>query len=103
MLPAAARRASPCATALTPRNNGQIPAPADRAADGARYFPHAGDGYRAMNHRTPEIGVAYSFADIRALYDRLGLDIVEPVRFGVWREAGDFQRSQDIVIARKRG
>lgn len=64
-------------------------------------FPHRGEGYRALDPVTPETGIAYEEADVRALLDGCGLRIVEPIRYGSWCGRLDGVSLQDIVVAVK--
>jgi SAM-dependent methyltransferase len=69
-----------------------------------QHFGFSGDGYRATDADRPELAVAYATADVRALLDRHGLRVQEPIHYGSWAlgswRGGPAARSfQDIVVA----
>jgi hypothetical protein len=47
----------------------------------------------------PDFAIAYPEAEIRALFLRSGLRILEPIKFGDWCGRKDFLDHQDIVVA----
>ena len=61
------------------------------------------DCCRFVDKDVPEATVAYEEAYVRAIYRRMGLGIVEPIRYGWWpgRKPADCLNLQDIVIAHK--
>lgn len=63
-------------------------------------YVHLRDGYRTVEPDEPETSVAFYEEDVRALYDALRLQIIEPIRFGSW-SGRDGDSHQDIVVARK--
>jgi ubiquinone/menaquinone biosynthesis C-methylase UbiE len=64
-------------------------------------FKHELDGCRVKERGTPEVSVAYPESTIRALYERYGLEIEEPIRYGSWCGRREYLDYQDIVIASK--
>ncbi|OPZ14382.1 MAG: hypothetical protein BWZ10_01923 [candidate division BRC1 bacterium ADurb.BinA364] len=64
-------------------------------------FEHALPGCRTQSAETPESAVAYEEPAIRALYAKCGLQIWEPIRYGLWRGPGPGFSYQDLVIAGK--
>jgi GT2 family glycosyltransferase/SAM-dependent methyltransferase len=56
-----------------------------------------------FDRKTPEAAVAYSERHIREVYDEVGLDIEEPIRYGRWCGRHDFVSLQDLVLGIKRG
>jgi len=64
-------------------------------------FKHQIDGYRTINPFRPEDAVAYPEDFIRNLFNKRGLRIVEPIRFGSWCGRENFLTLQDIVISVK--
>jgi ubiquinone/menaquinone biosynthesis C-methylase UbiE len=66
-------------------------------------FKHVLDGCRVKERGTPEAAVAYPESTIRALYERYGLEIEEPIRYGAWSGRRESLGYQDIVVASKRG
>jgi SAM-dependent methyltransferase len=71
------------------------------AGKGTYNFEHRGPGYRTINARRPEEAIAYPEAFVRGLYEKNGLRIGEPLRYGSWCGRGDYLSFQDIVIAFK--
>jgi len=63
-------------------------------------YVHLGNGYRTVEPDEPETGVAFYESDVRTLYSKLGLEIIEPIRFGSW-SGRESDSHQDIVVARK--
>ena len=64
-------------------------------------FWHQRQGYRVMDPTNPEAAVAYEESDIRALYARLGLRVVEPIYLGGWSRRPNWLTGQDLAIAVK--
>jgi SAM-dependent methyltransferase len=71
------------------------------AGKGLYNFPDRLPRGRTLNRARPEEAIAFDESDIRDVYRRNGLQIVEPIHHGWWcgREGGT--SLQDIVIARK--
>ena len=65
-------------------------------------FAHELGGCRVVDAGVPESAVAYLENDVRELYDRNRLEIVEPIRWGGWSGRAEHLSSQDIVIAVRR-
>ena len=65
-------------------------------------FKYEGQGFWTTHPERPEEATAYDEAFVRALYPRVGLEIVEPVRYGSWCARTEFKSYQDIVIATRR-
>ncbi len=59
------------------------------------------DGLRTIDDKQPENAVAYGENIIRILYEKYGLTIEEPIRYGCWSGRKKCLSSQDIVIAHK--
>lgn len=57
--------------------------------------------YRTIDIDIPEKAVAYDEKYIRKLYEKYGLTIVEPIRYGSWCGRDDYLSYQDIIIATK--
>ena len=64
-------------------------------------FRYAIRGGRVKNKDVPEDAVAYDESKIRELYEKHGLNISEPIRYGWWCGRKDALSYQDIVIASK--
>ncbi len=64
-------------------------------------FLHERGGCFTTTPESPEVAIAFPEPYIRQLFGRLGLSIVEPIRFGSWCGRRQFLSYQDIVIAKK--
>jgi SAM-dependent methyltransferase len=65
-------------------------------------FPHTGgEGERILSPRSPERGVGYRVEDLREMLAGAGLELVEPIHFGLWANAPGGLTLQDIVVARR--
>jgi SAM-dependent methyltransferase len=65
-------------------------------------FTYPFDVYRIDSVDDPADAVGYDESYVRGLYGRLGLEIVEPIRYGTWCRDEGFYRPeirQDIVVA----
>ncbi len=56
-------------------------------------------GCHSTNREAPEAAVAYEESLVRALYQKHGLEVEEPIRYGSWCGRTDFLSYQDIVVA----
>jgi len=66
-------------------------------------FPHDMGIYRVLDPEVPEFAVCYDEDYVLSLYDKYGLRISKPVRYGSWCGRPEFLSYQDIVIAEKIG
>jgi SAM-dependent methyltransferase len=66
-----------------------------------KIFGHDFGGYRAEDADVPEKAIALEEAWVRALYERVGLHIVDPIHYGRWSGRKQFLSKQDIVVAVK--
>jgi len=57
--------------------------------------------YRTVDPNTPEGAVCYDEAFILGLYEKYGLKIKQPIRYGSWCGRLNFLSYQDIIIASK--
>jgi ubiquinone/menaquinone biosynthesis C-methylase UbiE len=64
-------------------------------------FRYALQGCRVKNKDVPEETVAYDESRIRELYQKHGLKISEPIRYGSWCGRKNALSYQDIVVATK--
>jgi SAM-dependent methyltransferase len=64
-------------------------------------FEHRCKGYRTINRDAPEEAIAYPEEFVRSLYEKYGLKLREPIRYGVWCGRTDYLSFQDIVVAEK--
>jgi ubiquinone/menaquinone biosynthesis C-methylase UbiE len=64
-------------------------------------FKHVFGNYRTISKATPETAIAYAEEYIRALYEKFGLAIVNPIQYGSWCGREDFLSYQDIIVAVK--
>jgi SAM-dependent methyltransferase len=58
-------------------------------------------GCRTTDNIKPENAVAFDESYVRALYEKYGLGIAEPVRYGSWCGRKNFLSYQDIIVASK--
>ena len=64
-------------------------------------FKYHRQGYRTSNAKRPEAAIAYPEAFVRELYEKCGLKLEEPLRYGSWCGRTDYLTFQDVVIAVK--
>jgi ubiquinone/menaquinone biosynthesis C-methylase UbiE len=57
--------------------------------------------YKTINNKEPESAVAYGELYIRALFEKVGLKVKDPIHYGSWSGRTNFLSYQDIVVARK--
>jgi len=70
------------------------------------HFKHNFGAYRVQDRKVPEVAIAHDESAVRTLYEKHGLDVIEPVIYGGWtgREPeGGIRHNQDIVLASKAG
>jgi hypothetical protein len=60
------------------------------------------DTLHVRDRDVPEDATAFPEAWVRAAYERVGLEIREPVRYGSWSGRRESLSFQDIVVAEKR-
>ncbi len=72
------------------------------AGKGEVHFKYERDGYATTNQEMPEDAIAYDEVTVRELYVKLGLEIIEPIRYGAWCGRPDFLTYQDLVVAVKK-
>jgi SAM-dependent methyltransferase len=70
------------------------------AGKSALPYHHQFESYRSVERDEPETSIAYYEDDTRALYEKAGLQIEEPIHYGKWC-GRDGLAFQDIVIAYK--
>ena len=66
-------------------------------------FKYQFDGFRSVFNVVPEAAIAYEESNIRELYKKNGLSIIEPVRYGNWCGRQNFSQGvgQDVILAVK--
>jgi SAM-dependent methyltransferase len=65
-------------------------------------FPHGHEGADAiLDPRSPERGVAFRPESVRSMLSAAGLEVLEPVHWGLWGNAPGGRTLQDIVVARR--
>lgn len=64
-------------------------------------FKYVLSNYRTTSKTTPESAVAYAETYIRELYEKFGLEIINPIKYGSWCGRKDYLSYQDIIIAVK--
>ncbi|MDI6775821.1 MAG: class I SAM-dependent methyltransferase [Syntrophales bacterium] len=57
--------------------------------------------YRTIDINTLESAVCYDEAFVLSLYEKIGLKIKQPIRYGSWCSRSNFLSYQDIIIALK--
>lgn len=65
-------------------------------------YNHKRDGYWVFNPDAPDESTLLDEDRIRSVYARVGLKIVEPIRYGRW-SGHDSPLTQDLIIAVKQG
>jgi hypothetical protein len=65
-------------------------------------FYHEFDGFLSTSRSTPENTIALPEGAVRQLYDRHGMEIEEPIRYGAWPGRERYLSYQDVVITHKR-
>lgn len=77
-------------------------AEAEMAAGRASFdFRHPIEGGFTTDPSQPEEAIAFPAADLREMAAAAGLEIEEPIRFGLWSNHPDGPAGQDIVLARR--
>lgn len=66
-------------------------------------FRYKLDGCRTIDLNNPEAAIAYDEGEIKDLFKRLGLELLEPVGYGAWCKRDVFLNYQDIIIGKKQG
>lgn len=64
-------------------------------------FRHDFGVYRVKEKETPEAAVAYREEYVRSLYEKHGLRMAEPIRYGKWCDRAHGKGLQDVVVATK--
>lgn len=64
-------------------------------------FRYKFEGYRTTNPDMPEEAIGFPEEDIRSIYAKNNLRIIDPIRFGSWCGRERFLNYQDIIIAEK--
>jgi hypothetical protein len=68
-----------------------------------RTFPYEVSRCRVQIEKCPEEAVAYEENQIREFYQRHGLRVLEPIRYGSWCGRENGLSYQDMVLAKKEG
>jgi SAM-dependent methyltransferase len=77
-------------------------AEAEVAAGRASFdFRHPIEGGFTTDPSQPEEAIAYRAGDLRELIAAAGLEIEEPIRFGLWSNHPDAAAGQDIILAHR--
>jgi ubiquinone/menaquinone biosynthesis C-methylase UbiE len=64
-------------------------------------FSHPIEGGFTTDPSQPEEAIAFRAGDLREMLAQAGLELQEPIRFGLWSNHEDGPAGQDIVIARR--
>ena len=62
-------------------------------------FRYEKDGYQIVDENNPEKAIAYDENLVKTFYNKCGLSVVEPIRYGSWSGRKDHLSFQDIIIA----
>lgn len=65
-------------------------------------FKHVEGGFLTIDPKEPEAAIALHEADVRGMYEQLGLEVREPVHYGSWSGRADSLDYQDIIVAERR-
>lgn len=77
-------------------------AEAEMAAGRASFnFRHPIEGGFTTDPSQPEEAIAFPVADLREMAAAAGLEIEEPIRFGLWSNHPEGPAGQDIILARR--
>ena len=64
-------------------------------------FKHQMSGVRTVSKTDPEKAIAYDEKQIKKLYEKFNLKIIEPIHYGSWSGKKDSKEGLDIIIAKK--
>jgi ubiquinone/menaquinone biosynthesis C-methylase UbiE len=56
---------------------------------------------RAMSHECPEAAIGFAEPYVKALFEKCGLKIKDPVKYGSWCGRADYLSYQDLIVAVK--
>jgi SAM-dependent methyltransferase len=65
-------------------------------------FKYKLEDYSIEDDAKPEYAVAYEEENVRNLYNRHGINIIDPIHYGSWSGRKDFLSFQDIIVGTKR-
>lgn len=65
-------------------------------------FIYEKEGFRTINESIPEQAIAYEGEYVRKLYEKNDFEILEPIKYGKWRETNTIFGGQDIILGRKK-
>jgi SAM-dependent methyltransferase len=71
------------------------------AGKGTFNFKYERPGYRTIHEKREEKAIAFPETYIRDLYGKRGLNLQEPLRYGLWCGRKEYMSFQDVVIAAK--
>lgn len=66
-----------------------------------RNFVYQLDGCMTSNQKNPEDAIAFPEPYVCELFEKYGLAMIGPIRYGSWCGRANFFDYQDVVIARK--
>ena len=79
-------------------------AEAEMAAGRASFdFRHPIEGGFTTDPGQPEEAIAFRAEDLRQMLTAAGLELREPIHFGLWSNHPDAPAGQDIVVGRRAG
>jgi len=62
-------------------------------------FEHNDENFSLVYKDIPEHTIAYKENFIRSIYEKYGIIIKEPIKYGSWSGRGDFLSFQDLIIS----
>lgn len=65
-------------------------------------FSYDHRGFWTTDAKIPETAIAYDEYGVRQIFEKCGLEIIDPIHYGSWSGRKDFLSYQDLVIARKK-
>lgn len=64
-------------------------------------LPHAQPPVRMQSREKPEEAIGFEVDHVLALYERCGLEIKQPIRYGYWCGRTEYLSCQDLIVATK--
>jgi SAM-dependent methyltransferase len=64
-------------------------------------FKYSFGKYKVLDLTMPEAGICYDEKFVLHLYQKYGLDLIEPIHYGGWCFRSQFTSFQDIILAEK--
>ena len=64
-------------------------------------LPHEQGPVRMQSREKPEEAIGFTVEHVLALYERCGLEIKDPIRYGYWCGRDEYLSCQDLIVASK--